>query len=251
MMAPNVRHGTTEDEEAWFEGWSFPPSRDGWVVAHTALRLAFEQMIDALQTLRNQALENNFTRKQAEALQKWVARILHDIKLHHDNEEVVLFPWIAERVQLPEKMTADHKTLMSKLNELNNKVHELQGKGDQEASALEEIQQLADETRLMMEEHLRDEETQGIKIVRENFKEDEYEEKTTEILGREVRAVAVVLLVWNHPTSVARKLRYNAKRRIELNLHTSLRVVGFSFLLAAGCARNWFLYALCIRCQNY
>lgn len=43
---------------------------------------------------------------------------------HHENEEKIFFPWIATRVELPERLTSDHLTLMDMLRECGKLVKE-------------------------------------------------------------------------------------------------------------------------------
>lgn len=48
--------------------------------------------------------------------EKWV----HE---HHDNEENIFFPWIATRVELPERLASDHVALMDMLRECTEQVN--------------------------------------------------------------------------------------------------------------------------------
>ena len=42
--------------------------------------------------------------------------VMHD---HHDHEEKIFFPWMQTKIQLPPKMSADHKTLIANLEEVS------------------------------------------------------------------------------------------------------------------------------------
>ena len=94
--------------------WPFPIEDDGFYKIHDALRMDMND-IQAIAERLSSTQEVQHWEKQAftkvwTLFEEWV----HE---HHENEEKVFFPWIATRVELPERLTSDHLTLMDMLRE--------------------------------------------------------------------------------------------------------------------------------------
>jgi hypothetical protein len=60
-----------------------------------------------LQTLANRPLTPSELRSTAQ-----------EVHNHHDHEEKIFFPWVETKVKLPPKMSADHKTLVANLDDV-------------------------------------------------------------------------------------------------------------------------------------
>jgi len=86
----------------------------GWFYAHEAIRV---DISDALQILERLAATPSPAPWESAALAKWWHFVYEFIEHHHDNEEQLFFPRIAERVELPPRLTADHKTMLAALKE--------------------------------------------------------------------------------------------------------------------------------------
>jgi hypothetical protein len=111
--APAPGHGLTPKQyEACMrvsEKWPQPAHRDGWVLAHNAIRLDMRDFANAIATCVSQG--GNLTPWQVDVIQNTWKAFEHQVHHHHDNEERLFFPFMATRVTLPPKMSADHKVM--------------------------------------------------------------------------------------------------------------------------------------------
>jgi hypothetical protein len=104
-------HGLTPEQ---YEACMRPNERnprpwqdEGWMRAHNAIRLDMHDYANAIATCIGQG--GDLTPWQVAVLQSSWKEIHHQIHHHHDNEEKLFFPFMATKLTLPPKMTADHK----------------------------------------------------------------------------------------------------------------------------------------------
>ena len=96
--------------------------------------------------------------------------MMHQVHHHHDNEEKIFFPMLAYRIQLPPKMTADHKTLLEMLERTATNVKALVvGDAATNAAALATLTASFNDMSMHMREHLLEEEHVGLPMMRHNF----------------------------------------------------------------------------------
>lgn len=104
-------HGLTPEQVtacmAISERWSYPGERDGWVMAHNAVRLGMTEFLTGIEVLvaRNVPLSPF----QVTTVKSYWRLLEEEIHEHHDNEEKLFFPFVASKITLPPKMSADHK----------------------------------------------------------------------------------------------------------------------------------------------
>ena len=87
--------------------WKFPEERDGWVHAHNAIRAElkmFQECCEAIQKQPSAALAE----WQVKALQTIFQEHQHFVHGHHRNEDDILSPALAKRINYPAKLTDDH-----------------------------------------------------------------------------------------------------------------------------------------------
>jgi len=96
------------------QDWPFPIEDDGLFKIHDALRMDMDDikaiaerlsLASTVHSWENLAFTNVWTH-----FEKWV----HE---HHETEENIFFPWIATRIELPERLASDHVALMDMLLE--------------------------------------------------------------------------------------------------------------------------------------
>jgi hypothetical protein len=85
-----------------------------FLVPHEALRREMAAMNKSVTKLN----EGGFEPWQALFFSEWfVDHFAPAVRDHHHNEEVIYFPWVAARAELPEKKLSDgHEELMDQLN---------------------------------------------------------------------------------------------------------------------------------------
>jgi hypothetical protein len=82
--------------------WSHPKEKDGWVLAHDALRHDLQALISTLETM--QARKSPFGDWQAGCFQKAWNGHFHFIHMHHNNEDHILAPVLKTRFKYPDKV---------------------------------------------------------------------------------------------------------------------------------------------------
>lgn len=178
-----------KDANGWVEVRS-----SGWFWAHEAIRA---DMIDTLAILKRLSAAPSIAPWEAAALLEWWNLTAEFIEHHHDNEEHLFFPKIAERVELPARLNTDHKTLLEMLTKTGDAVKaalaavgappgEAAAAGDGSqggqclpladkpngfAVALELMQAMHDH----MQPHLREEETDTLPAMMKAFKFKEFQ----------------------------------------------------------------------------
>eukprot|EP00891_Asterochloris_glomerata_P009236 jgi/Astpho2/9236/Aster-07191 len=164
--------------------WSHPADMDGWVKSHDALRLDmsdFERTIGAVQS-RLSSGADELPLWQAKAMQHWFTVFVNITKSHHDHEEQTYFPKMQERVQLPPKLTADHKDLVKLLLRSQELVNELGKPGVDAKATITELQETFGSMASQMREHLKEEEDTGLALLRQHFSEKEVAPMVAEIV---------------------------------------------------------------------
>jgi hemerythrin-like domain-containing protein len=86
----------------------------GWYLVHQALNKDMALMAKALQVVAKQ-LESgrNLEPWQKEGLSTFWLRFGENLHAHHKHEEDFFFPWMATKMQMPERMADDHKVLLN------------------------------------------------------------------------------------------------------------------------------------------
>lgn len=106
-------HGLTPEQLTAAMGvsdkWPFAADLDGWVQSHNAIRADLTDLKAALAALSGGAVPRNAWR--INTLKSFWTFFEHEVHHHHDHEEQLFFPFMATKVTLPTKMSADHKVL--------------------------------------------------------------------------------------------------------------------------------------------
>eukprot|EP00614_Pseudopedinella_elastica_P030903 CAMPEP_0172627546 /NCGR_PEP_ID=MMETSP1068-20121228/156809_1 /TAXON_ID=35684 /ORGANISM="Pseudopedinella elastica, Strain CCMP716" /LENGTH=216 /DNA_ID=CAMNT_0013437467 /DNA_START=8 /DNA_END=658 /DNA_ORIENTATION=+ len=108
-----------------------------------------------------------------------------NIHAHHENEEMIYFPFLATRAKIPPKVTADHVELMKMMDTIKTaaeKIVSLKGVGC--AEFIDSIQVEVSRFVPEMREHLKEEEEIVPNILRANFTQAEEKKAVEAILKR-------------------------------------------------------------------
>ena len=123
------------------ELWTYPASDDGWIKAHDAIRYEVDTFLRALEsfvlsfsklsanTTNNTNTSNTSTSTN---LPEWTTHAIeifwrhHEkhVSNHHSNEDDIMNPFMKKRVNLPQKLEADHEIIIEKMNDITHIVKE-------------------------------------------------------------------------------------------------------------------------------
>eukprot|EP00930_Biecheleria_cincta_P025790 TRINITY_DN1829_c0_g1_i2.p1 TRINITY_DN1829_c0_g1~~TRINITY_DN1829_c0_g1_i2.p1 ORF type:complete len:290 (-),score=59.50 TRINITY_DN1829_c0_g1_i2:234-1058(-) len=154
--------------------WSYPKEKDGWMLAHNAIRGEVTDMKLALA----KAVERGSLQKwEIVALRAaWEEHCAH-ISAHHSNEEQEFNPFLATRIRLPEKLEKDHGDLMKQLNLMK-------GLFDGLSDSAAELHQAWLAYEEMMLPHLLEEEVGPLPLMRAYFRPEEIAPIVQKIVGK-------------------------------------------------------------------
>jgi len=140
--------------------WVFPPEEDGWVKAHNAIRQEISLFGRALEEVGNAPLVD----WQVRSIQAyWAGHEVH-IHGHHSNEDEIFNPFLRTRIAYPDKLEADHVTLVELMGRLRSLVS-----GLTVGSSAVTLRNTWAEYEATMLPHLHEEEQVGIPLMRAYF----------------------------------------------------------------------------------
>lgn len=165
--------------------WSYRAELDGWVKAHEAVRADLADLLSALTAWKNR-IEKGQAAAQWEVsnLKEYFSIFEHNVHHHHDSEEKILFPFMETRVKLPPKMSADHKTLLAMMDNCRDQINNFQvtGAANKDLQAVSKLLEDFTAFKVCMEEHLHEEEVEGLPLLRKHFSSKEVEPSEKKIL---------------------------------------------------------------------
>ncbi|CAB9528391.1 expressed unknown protein [Seminavis robusta] len=158
--------------------WKYPKDHDGWVHAHNTIRGDLQTAEDCFQAIQG--------RKRAEdpssmTLKAWEVDCLQTVfdahyefvKMHHENEDHIITPWLNTRINLPAKLTDDHEDIVGAMKSLQSKIRGLKP-GDERQASMETLLAEWKPYATNMREHLQEEEDIGLPLMRAYFLPKEY-----------------------------------------------------------------------------
>lgn len=149
----------------------------GWMLAHNGIRMELKQMGEALEAAQKRGPIQQW---EVSCIQSfWKAHYMH-VMSHHSNEDNLMVPYLKERVNYPEKLTADHTELVDKLNTIDSIVKGL-GSSKEEETVDELLKEMKELTGIMLP-HLKEEEEQGLPLARAYFEPEEIARVVQKIL---------------------------------------------------------------------
>eukprot|EP00930_Biecheleria_cincta_P025791 TRINITY_DN1829_c0_g1_i3.p1 TRINITY_DN1829_c0_g1~~TRINITY_DN1829_c0_g1_i3.p1 ORF type:complete len:318 (-),score=54.86 TRINITY_DN1829_c0_g1_i3:234-1136(-) len=154
--------------------WSYPKEKDGWMLAHNAIRGEVAAMKLALAKVVERKCVQQWEIAALRAA--WEEHFAH-ISAHHSNEEQEFNPFLVTRVRLPEKFERDHDDLIRQLNLLNGLFAGLSGSAVELNHAW-----LAYEEMLLP--HLLEEEVGPLPLMRAYFRPEEIAPIVQKIVGK-------------------------------------------------------------------
>ncbi|KAI2504697.1 Hemerythrin HHE cation binding domain [Fragilaria crotonensis] len=169
------------------------------LIPHEAIRRELTAMCRSVDQLVYLFVNDEDTRETHKALHEgwravyfceWFVGPFTDmIYDHHDNEEIIYFPWIKTRVDLShwdaEKLSHGHEDLMEMMARAADLCKEIIAKkGENCANELSQLQVQLRELKDFMDEHLAEEERDITPLLRAHFTQKENDEIVQEILKR-------------------------------------------------------------------
>jgi len=183
-----VPEGTElEEVMAKNKNWPYPAHLDGWYLIHVAIRVDMENIKTAVgQTLAQLKDSKPLSAWQVRYWQKYFANFYDIVHMHHENEEEIMFPFIATKVQLPPKMSADHQTLTATLVKCRALVQGLREGGAlaDDTATFQQLKDSFESLMTLMAEHLDEEEEVGLPLLRKHFTMHEFKPTEKKIVAR-------------------------------------------------------------------
>lgn len=102
-----------------------PVEKDGWMLAHNALRADLADLNKAIPQLLSYEQAGKGEMWMYENVAGWWHFFYENLESHHHNEEHVFFPPTVGRFEIPERFTSDHKTLMANLAAVDDDIKKL------------------------------------------------------------------------------------------------------------------------------
>lgn len=154
--------------------WSHPKEKDGWMLAHNAIR---GEVADMKLALAKTVERGSVQKWEIAALRAaWAEHFAH-VSAHHSNEEEDFNPFLSTRIRLPENMERDHDDIIRQLNLIDGLFTGLSGSATDLHCAW-----LAYEEMLLP--HLREEESGPLPLMRAYFKPDEITPIVQKVVGK-------------------------------------------------------------------
>lgn len=150
-----------------------PPEKDGWILAHNAIRFELSSMRKALVKLG----ETKLVLWQVNSINKWWDGHKIHVHEHHSNEDNIFTPFLRTRVVYPEKLEADHVDLVQLMDDINASIAKLTLE-----STTTELLRLWERYEQMMLPHLHEEEMVGLPLARAYFTPSEVAECTNQFI---------------------------------------------------------------------
>jgi len=160
---PGITSVVITDNKEWYDR--------GLLMPHETIRRLTMQMIDGTNETNFDLDKNPW---KAQVFVDWFKFYYSFVHFHHDIEETIYFPWVDERVKIPEILRSEHSHLMYMLNQIKKLSEEVALKLSLEKAR--EMNKLMITMAKEMFEHLVHEEKFIPNALKENF--TEAEEKT-------------------------------------------------------------------------
>jgi hypothetical protein len=162
----------------------------------------FRQDLIEVDVLFQLHVSNNEAWKITNFFEYYDKRFVPCLHSHHHNEEEIFFPVIKKKVLLPDKTTADHRMLISFIDDLDLLHEEFKKLGgpntteEQMNIFFPKLKSKWHEMRLLMGPHFAEEEMHMIGPIKDVFSEKEFDVLIEQVLKREHLAVLRAQLPW-------------------------------------------------------
>jgi len=105
--------------------WKNPPEDDGWVRAHNSIRDEVDSLIDGLASVSEKYTDSSIPVWAIASIKQYWSHHEHLVHSHHGNEDNIMNPFMKTRVNLPEKLEADHTIVIERMTNVSNCVNAL------------------------------------------------------------------------------------------------------------------------------
>ena len=107
------------------ESWKHTPASDGWTLAHNSLRGEMNDISAAMHALNDKYPEKLPGWAVLALVKIWMMHQKHMLS-HHENEEVIVAPFMGKRCRAPAEIMGDqHSSLVNKLNTVTSAMDKL------------------------------------------------------------------------------------------------------------------------------
>jgi Hemerythrin HHE cation binding domain len=164
--------------------WPYAKEDDGWMHAHNSIRAEMNQLVAAIDGIRDKPLS---AAQISYIQQAWQCHYEH-VHAHHSNEDDLMVPFLSTRFVYPVQHEHDHMALVAKLDALQAMVNDLSWSSSSPAdsktgSTCESLARALKEYQAMMLPHLAAEEVDSLPLMRAYFAPEEITPIVQKILG--------------------------------------------------------------------
>mmetsp|Transcript_3973 Transcript_3973/g.10008 ORF Transcript_3973/g.10008 Transcript_3973/m.10008 type:complete len:256 (+) Transcript_3973:32-799(+) len=159
--------------------WKYPMDNDGWMHSHNSIRAEVAIFEEALGKV---IARGDVLQWEVDAIKAFWAHHSHHVHTHHASEEEIMNPFLKTRIKLPEKLETDHEDVVSALKKATGLAEAL-AEGDK--GAVEALAATVTEYRDILLPHLKEEEEQGLPLMRAFFTPAEVAPKVQEIIKKQ------------------------------------------------------------------
>jgi hemerythrin-like domain-containing protein len=144
--------------------WKHSPDKDGWVKAHNMIRDEVDSFIDALESISNKNSDSSTPSWAITSIKQFWSHHEHVVHTHHNNEDNIMNPFMKTRINLPDKLEADHNIIIERMTNVTNCVNALK-----EDSSLDQLSTAMSSYREYLFPHLIEEEEIALPLLRSFF----------------------------------------------------------------------------------
>jgi len=102
--------------------WPYPKEKDGWMIAHDAIRLELTDLRKTLDAVVNRSMDDGIAAWEIKALQDCFDVHFIHVHAHHSNEDDIVVAEMKNRIKLLDKIATDHDHLLKMMNELEDRM---------------------------------------------------------------------------------------------------------------------------------
>jgi len=155
--------------------WAYPAEKDGWFMAHNAVRGEIADVKRALTALAERSTVEEW---EVDALRTIWSEHQPHIHSHHSNEDAQMNPYLATRINMPPKLQTDHDALLKHMETLDGLIS-----GPIDDKDVHKLLAAWTAYETMMLPHLREEEDICLPLMRAYFTHEEIAPVVQKIVG--------------------------------------------------------------------
>jgi len=176
--------------------WKYPADKDGWVKAHNTIRDEINSFTHSLTSISNKypSSSSPIPSWAVASIQTFWSHHEEFVHLHHCNEDDIVNPFMKTRVNLPDKLEADHIVVIDRMNNVSNMIKKLNhenggstGSTTTTSSTIDELISAMSLYKETMLPHLLEEEMIALPLLRSYFKPKEFRPTLLKMLKKSTK----------------------------------------------------------------